>query len=100
MLELVKTILHQVKKKGLDKNSKRLFEESIKDIRLRERCHNLKAKIIEYLKTETSRINPGETLLASSDVLESILGKYKIFSLLLSFKINWKYAANHSFMYD
>ena len=80
MLELVKIILHQLKEKGLNRNSILLFESSIQSIKITERCENLKSKIIEYLQAETSRIFPGENLLASSDVLESILGKYKMFS--------------------
>ena len=80
MLEVVKIILHQVKEKGLTKNSVSLFESSMKNIKVREGCEGVINKFIEYLSSETSRIFPGETLLASSDVLESILGKYKIFS--------------------
>ena len=80
MLELVKIILHQLKEKGLTKNSLLLFEEGIKELRIRERCERVKDNIIEYLNAQSERICPEETLLASSDVLESILGKYKIFS--------------------
>lgn len=80
MLEMVKILFELVKNQGLKKDSVLLFEKSIKHIKLRERCQNFTNNIIEYLKTETSQIMPGETLLASSDILESILGKYKMFS--------------------
>ena len=79
MVELVKITLHQVKKKGLNKDSLLIFENSI-NIELRKRCEDFKEQIIKYLKFETNKINPGDSFLASSDILESILGKYKMFS--------------------
>lgn len=82
MLKMVKILFELVKNQGLKKDSVLLFEKSIKHIKLREPCQNLTNNIIEYLKNETSKIMSGETLLASSDVLESILGKYKMFSCM------------------
>ncbi|NER39357.1 MAG: hypothetical protein F6J93_36330 [Oscillatoria sp. SIO1A7] len=76
----MKITLHQVKKKGLNKDSLLIFENRIKNIELRKRCEDFKEQIIKYLKFETNKINPGDSLLASSDILESILGKYKMFS--------------------
>ncbi len=37
-------------------------------------------KIIDYLTMELSPIQPGQTLLATTDILESLFGKYKQFS--------------------
>lgn len=39
-----------------------------------------KQNILEFITTESSQIPEGKTLLATSDVLESIFGKYKQFS--------------------
>lgn len=80
ILELVKILFQQVKNQGLNKKSTLLFESNIKNLSLKKRCEEFKNKIIEYLQEQTYPIKPGETLLASSDILESILGKYKTFS--------------------
>lgn len=43
-------------------------------------------KILGYLTIELSFIQPGQTLLATTDVLESLFGKYKQFSSRSPFK--------------
>jgi len=42
--------------------------------------NNFRQNIVNYLIRETSKINNENTFLATSDVLESLFGKYKIFS--------------------
>ena len=44
------------------------------------RARAFKAKIEEYLVEEGSKIPSGQTLLGTSDIIESTFGKYKIFS--------------------
>lgn len=44
------------------------------------RGQKLKQQIIDYLTFEGSQIPVGSTLLGTSDVVESLFGKYKIFS--------------------
>ncbi|MEJ6487273.1 hypothetical protein N0Y54_39535 [Nostoc punctiforme UO1] len=41
---------------------------------------NFQLKITEYLRIESSKIQSGQTILATSDVIESLFGKYKQFS--------------------
>ena len=77
---IVKILFQQVKNKGLNKESPKIFENNIENLHLRKRSEEFKNLVIEYLQEETCQIKPAETLLASSDIIESILGKYKIFS--------------------
>lgn len=47
---------------------------------------NFQQQILDYLATESSQIGKGQTLLATSDIIESIFGKYKRFSSLCPLK--------------
>jgi hypothetical protein len=77
MLELVQRVQQQVKQRGLSQTSSVDFENSIKDKVLTVHGHHLKEQIIDYLTHEGGKIPDGETLLGTSDVIESIFGKYK-----------------------
>jgi hypothetical protein len=77
MMELVQKVQQQVKQQGLSKTSSMDFENSIKDNVLTAPAHSLKEQIIGYLTNEGRKIPDGEILLGTSDVIESIFGKYK-----------------------
>ncbi|MBD2510064.1 hypothetical protein H6G91_22675 [Nostoc muscorum FACHB-395] len=47
---------------------------------------NFQLKIIDYLTIESSKIQSEQTILATSDVIESLFGKYKQFSSRCPFK--------------
>ncbi|MBX9252504.1 hypothetical protein H1Q63_00620 [Desmonostoc muscorum CCALA 125] len=47
---------------------------------------NFQLKIIDYLTIESSKIKSEQTILATSDVIESLFGKYKQFSSRCPFK--------------
>lgn len=47
---------------------------------LGDRAQAFQAKLVDYLKRETQTIAENTCLLASSDILESLFGKYKLFS--------------------
>lgn len=80
MVELVKIVLEQVKNDGLNQDSQQLFDSRTQTQILNPRLEKFQKKIREYLQTEVSKIPLGETLLATSDIIESIFGKYKNFS--------------------
>ena len=80
ILEIVRRLFKQVKNQGLNKESPGRFETNLENLKLQNRSDNFKNKVLEYLQEQTDPIKPGETLLSSSDILESILGKYKNFS--------------------
>ena len=54
-------------------NCREMLKEHAGDARLRRHA----AGIRDYLKEAESKLKPGETLLGSSDIIESVFGKYK-----------------------
>ena len=77
MIELVQTVQQQVKQQGLSKTSSMDFENSLKDKVLTAPVEHLKEQIIGYLTHQGGKIPDGEILLGTSDIIESIFGKYK-----------------------
>jgi len=81
MVHLAHEAEKQVKHQGLSQKSRQSYEQNTEQIIIiNERVHNFKGQIIEYLTEEGNKIPENQTLLASSDIIESIFGKYKNFS--------------------
>jgi len=75
----------EVKKRGLSKETGQKFEKKLSKTKIEintKSAEELKLKITKYFKTETAYIKSEDklTLLGTSDIIESIFGKYKIFS--------------------
>lgn len=83
---LVNAIAQQLKQQGLSHSSPDLFIEQTASLTLSPRLQRFRNFILAYLRTHIAPLSPNQTLLASSDVLESIFGKYKLFSAERSFK--------------
>lgn len=86
MLELVHGVEKQLKRQGLRSTSKDSFVEATQSMRLSPRLEQFKARIIEYLDQESRNLPEGQVRLATSDIIESIFGKYKWFSAKGAFK--------------
>lgn len=86
MMALVNTVERQLKQDGLNKTSAERFAQQTALWNLSPRLHLFRNQILSYLHTQSEPIPPDQTWLASSDVLESIFGKYKLFSAERSFK--------------
>jgi hypothetical protein len=84
--KLVNTIAHQLKHQGLSHASPDLFVKQTASLTLSPRLQRFRNFILTYLRSHIAPLSPDQTLLASSDVLESIFGKYKLFSAERSFK--------------
>lgn len=80
MSQLVTMAEEQVKHHGLNQQSYELFENSIADMTLFPRAKSLAKKISQYVQVEGEQIPDGQTLLGTSDIIESIFGKYKYLS--------------------
>ncbi len=80
MVEIGKTAQEQVKTQGLHEGSARDFQERVEDMEVIPRVQQFKNQIVNYLLTEGGKIPQGQILLGTTDVLESIFGKYKLFS--------------------
>ncbi len=83
---LVNTIAQQLKQQGLSHASVDLFVKQTASLTLSPRLQQFKNLILAYLRSHIAPLSSDQTLLASSDVLESIFGKYKLFSSERSFK--------------
>ncbi len=77
MVQMTRTVETHIKRSGLNQELFSLIQQhlTVEAISLK----GFSQKILEYLSQETSLIQPGQTLLMTSDVLESLFGKYKQF---------------------
>lgn len=80
MVNLTRTLETQLKLCGLNRKSLSIFEQQHLATGINSRLELFQQQILDYLATESSRIREGQTLLATSDVIESLFGKYKHFS--------------------
>lgn len=78
MTVLTRTLEVQLKKLGINQDSLNCFQNNC--FLPNSSLHNFKQKILDYLTTQISQINNNKTFLATSDVIESLFGKYKEFS--------------------
>jgi len=78
-IDIANAVEKQVKHQGLNQASGTLFKECLQDRILLPRAQHLKEQVMDYLREEGDKIPEGQTLLGTSDVLESMIGKFKIF---------------------
>ncbi len=78
-IDIVHAAEKQVKHQGLNRESETLFKERMQDRILLPRAQHIKKQVMDYLHEEGNKIPEGQTLLGTSDVLESLIGKLKIF---------------------
>ncbi|WP_292760282.1 hypothetical protein [Nostoc sp. NOS(2021)] len=76
---MTRTVETYLKTRGISQQSVTSFEflQSCSDFHINP---NFPQKIVDYLSKESSQIPAEITLLATSDIIESIFGKYKQFS--------------------
>lgn len=80
MITLTRTLEAQVKAEGFNRKSLEKFEEKIKTLKIPDKLWKFKEKIVEYISFEISKITTDGSILATTDVVESLFGKYKNFS--------------------
>ena len=81
LINVVHLVEKQVKNKGLSKQSVHEFKENLNTLKVKGFMPNqLVQSIIGYLKNEGKEIPEGQNWLCTSDIIESIFGKYKLFS--------------------
>jgi hypothetical protein len=79
MVKMTRTIETQLKTRGLNQESSTIFQLHQLTIKTNSLV-NFQIKILDYLTVESSQIQAEQTFLATSDVIESLFGKYKQFS--------------------
>ena len=81
MLNMLETAKQEVKEHGLRKDTKRRVSNNLNQFRMStSRLRALRKEIIEYIEEQTAGIKEQEAFLGCSDIIESIIGKYKTFS--------------------
>jgi len=79
MVMMTRTLETQLKQNGINQQSMAKFELE-KFFNLSNKTLVFRQNIIEYITIETNKIPEGRTIIATSDIIESIFGKYKHFS--------------------
>ena len=87
IIDLIKISSEQIKNEGLHEYSVRYFKESIQSDSLTSVANTLKEQIIEYMEKElnlpendkNSSVGRYDFIPTSSDIIESLFGKYKTF---------------------
>jgi hypothetical protein len=79
LLSLVQRANQQLKQQGLNRQSHLQFARDTQQIELSQSGQVFRTEVINYIRQQGSRLGETQTLLASSDVLESLFGKYKLF---------------------
>jgi len=80
VMNIIKLVEKQVKNEGLNNKSATVFSIRLKKIDLSNELPNKMAQgIIQYLEVFGQNVPPDQTLLSTSDIIESIFGKYKLF---------------------
>ena len=80
MVEMTRTLETQLKHCGLNQESLAVFEEKLSSL-TDSSLLNFQQNILDYLKRESDKISNENTFLATSDIIESLFGKYKSFSI-------------------
>ncbi|BBD57540.1 hypothetical protein NIES2109_60050 (plasmid) [Nostoc sp. HK-01] len=84
MVQITRFVETQIKLCGLNQETFSIIQQHLTT--LVNYSEEFAQKILSYLTQELSFIQPGQTLLATTDVLESLFGKYKQFSSRSPFK--------------
>jgi hypothetical protein len=77
LLALAQTAEHQVRHHGLHAQTVKELEPQLRRWATSPRRRRMKDAIVEFLSQQAAAARPGERLIGSTEVLESIIGKYK-----------------------
>ena len=72
---------HEVKSNGLSRKTSKHFQKKIKTMDLQDSTvKELRDGLVRFFEEETKKFDSNKTWLGTSDIIESIFGKYKVFS--------------------
>lgn len=77
MMELVVRAEKFVREKGLYQESHHWLEKELKVRVATDRTQRMKEELVRFVQAESQQAKPGERLVGSSEVIESVLGKFK-----------------------
>lgn len=85
IVKMTRALEIQLKREGINEQSLNIFEQKL-ELLTDSSTQDIENELRKYLVNEISQIPQGQTLLATSDVIESIFGKYKEFAARSSIK--------------
>jgi hypothetical protein len=77
MLTCIEVVSARLKRQGLNAEQVRQCEREVRQLKLSGPARAFSQKVIARISTQAAQAKPGQTLLGSSDVIESLFGKYK-----------------------
>jgi hypothetical protein len=77
MTGIIKAVCEIIKEKGLNAQHVQFCSQRIEAITQSPEAKSFGAQVLGFLEEQAALVKPGETLLGSSDVIESLFGKYK-----------------------
>jgi hypothetical protein len=77
MLELVELTEHFVRTQGLGRSSGRTLGKLLASVAQTSRTRQVRRQLLTFVRTEAAKAAPRERLLGSSEVIESVFGKFK-----------------------
>ena len=80
LLTLINSANEQLKVEGLTCESEQQFRQASESLNLDEQGQKVRQQVLEYIEQQAQPLTLGQAVLASSDVIESIFGKYKLWS--------------------
>jgi hypothetical protein len=81
MMEVIETVESFVRKKGLTHDTHIKLEDELNKLNLPNNvstANTIKEKLLDFVKQESEKIDPGDRLLGSSEIIESLFGKQKM----------------------
>ena len=85
MVTMTRSLETQLKQLGLNSQSGEYFEQNQLEV-VNSSLLDFQQQIFDYLRNQCEQIKGQKTFLATSDVIESLFGKYKQFSARCPFK--------------
>ena len=81
MLNMLETAKYEIKTHGIRRDSRKRVDTALSQFRTStRRLRMLRKEILQYVEQQTDGIEKDETFLGCSDIIESVIGKYKSFS--------------------
>jgi len=77
ILYLVQTAESSVRNQGLSRQSPQELEQLLEPLAPTERTEAIRQEILDFIQDQSNQANPNERLVGSSEVIESVFGKYK-----------------------
>lgn len=77
VLQMVKTVEHYLRTEYLISNSLEQIHALLPDVRNYNLSTNIKVEILNFIARSTSQLDRGKKYLATSEIIESLFGKYK-----------------------